>query len=555
MLKTNRKKKTHFLAKNFRGRVLCRAMFYAAVFCGSTLFASANVLAEYTATVIDIKEEVQEVVHGDFNGDQLGDVALIVWSETLGRELLVYFQNTTGQYSSTPSRRIEIKADIIAMAIGDVREQAGEEILFLTRSAIYSFSSASENYSNNLKKLFSIDFINTIPHRKDTLFFGHLQDYNADNNVDILIPGTEKYSLYYGQGSDTFSQETSLPIAFDNPNKTNQSAGGLNFSIDGDNGLSFSRSAPPSAFTELLEDQEALLSGAPRTGENEERLLERRNWIPIVLPVKINQDDISDFVFIDDPKENDSILQQLNILLGALPAQQQSQQKESALATDKHWKSELDSKDALHLIDFTGDQLDDVYTIENTDNGQISYFFYTNKNGIFDFSQPDQIIKFSGYSATVSFVDLNNDATPELVISSYQISNIEALRSGSLLRNFVIYSGKKGSEEDSSVFAKRPSLKQQEKFSSNAFKGLAQAPIIDVDVNGDQSKDLVSVDNDGKLTAHAISTKLKISNEHFWQFVPSHVIQEIITVSLNTDKTSDFILSHQNSITLLVSKS
>jgi len=553
MLKSNRNKTICFSLTGFRRKVFRRVSFYGAAFGGAILLASANVLADYTATVIATKEEVQEIVHGDFNGNQLGDIALITWSEAFGRELLIYFQNPNGQYPSAPSRRIEIKADIIALAIGDVREQAGEEILFLTRSAIYSFSSANENYSNNLKKLFNIDFINTVPHRKDTLFFGHLQDYNGDNKVDILIPGTEQYSLYYGQGSDIFSQAKSLPIAFDNPSKTNQGAGSLNFSIDGDNGLSFSRSAPPSAFTELLEDQESLYSDASRSVENEARLLERRNWIPVVLPVKINQDDISDFVFIDDAKENDSTLQQLNILL-PVPASPQESQQKSTLTINKHWKVELDTKDALHFVDFTGDQLDDIYTIANTDNGEITYYFYTNEDGVFDFSRPDQIIKFSGYSATLSFVDINNDAIPELIISYYQISNLEALRSGSLLRNFVVYSGKKSSDGDSSVFAKRPSLKQQQKFSSNAFKGLAQAPIIDVDVNGDQSKDLVSIDNDGKLTAHAISTKLEISDKHFWQFVPSHIIQEVITASLNTDKTSDFILLHQNSITLLVSK-
>ncbi len=515
---------------------------------GNPAHLSANV--NYTATVIEAKEDIQDILQADFNGDTLGDIALIVWSDDLGRELLVYFQSASGQFSSTPSRRIEIKTDIIAMATGDVREQAGDEIIFFTRSASYSFSTTSQDYGNNLKKLFNSELINTVPHRKETLFLGQLQDYNADGKVDILLPGAESYAVYFGKGSDTFTEAKTLPKAFHNPTKANKRAGGLTLTIDGENGLAFSRSAPPSAFADILKDHPAQQSDAPRNGETNENILERRNWIPAVLPVKINQDELIDFAFIDDPKDNKLALQQLNLL---------SATKDGSFSRENHWKSEFELKDTFFFVDFTGDKLDDIYSMETSGNDQISFYFYVNKGGRFNLSAPDQVIKFSGYAPTAKFLDLNGDAIPEFALSYYAVSSVEALRGGSLIRNLVVYLGEHSGEvtsdeKNASVFSRRPSLKHEEKFSSNAFKGLSQPLIMDADINGDQIYDVVSIDNDGKLVAHSIDSALQRSKDPFWQFVPSHVVQEIITATLNTDRSSDFILSHQKSITVLVSR-
>ena len=76
---------------------------------------------------------------------------------------------------------------------------------------------------------------------------------------------------------------------------------------------------------------------------------------------------------------------------------------------------------------------------------------------------------------------------------------------------------------------------------------------IEADINGDNTRDALYVDNAGALAAKSISASLQLSATPFWQHVPTRSIIRFETIELNGDNKPDFILYHSNSVSLLVS--
>jgi hypothetical protein len=76
---------------------------------------------DFVSSEIDTGDNRQGYWNGDMNGDGLQDIIIATWSEANGREFLIYTQETSGNFSGAPWRRIEIKKDIVAFALADLR--------------------------------------------------------------------------------------------------------------------------------------------------------------------------------------------------------------------------------------------------------------------------------------------------------------------------------------------------------------------------------------------------------------------------------------------------
>src|SRR5690606_30248318 len=81
------------------------------------------------------REDAGSVLYEDMDGDGRSDVIVPAWSQEAGRELLVYLQQADGRFPSQPSRRVEIKPEIIAIGLADLRPEPGKEVLLFTSSA------------------------------------------------------------------------------------------------------------------------------------------------------------------------------------------------------------------------------------------------------------------------------------------------------------------------------------------------------------------------------------------------------------------------------------
>ena len=71
------------------------------------------------------------------NGDGLLDLVYAVYDPALGRQLLIHYQNATGDFPRSP-QVIEIKSEIIAIGFGDLRSEPGTELILHAANGVFS---------------------------------------------------------------------------------------------------------------------------------------------------------------------------------------------------------------------------------------------------------------------------------------------------------------------------------------------------------------------------------------------------------------------------------
>lgn len=515
------------------------------------LFASASQgEPRYQASVVEVEEAITDQNMADLNGDGLEDLLIAVWSDERGRELLVVPQNANGHFPGKPSQRIEIKKDIVALALADLRDEPGEELIFLTRSAAYSYSSRKEGYTGNLERLFDFEFVATVPERKSLPFLGKLQDYNADGFADLLLPGRDRYSLFFGKGQGSFAPGVKLPEPHRDPLR--ESGNDIRFDVSFAEGLSFSVDSP-SPFSLMIPERTRggqAGEGWDRFGQNRS-ILEVEAWLAAVKSVQLDDSPGSEFVYLDHPEgESEQASEALRFNAVFRPADEADD--------ESRWHQELNASGEILLKDFNGDGLDDVILLGSRGSDQASLVFFANRGGKYDFAAPDQVMRFSGYEMEAELQDLNQDNRPELIVSYYGIAAVEALRSGSMLRTTLIYPANGGKADGeggkSLIFAQRPTVKLEDRFSAENARGLVERLDFSADIDGDGRKEMTGLDEAGALTARTVGPDLQPASEPVWRFVPLHLIQSITSAQLNNDGASDFLLRHQDSVTVLVSQ-
>lgn len=513
-------------------RLYITIMLTLLLICTGSSFASMD----FVSSEIDTGNNRQGYWTADMNGDLLHDIIIATWSESIGREFLIYTQEKSGKFSDSPWRRIEIKKDIIAFALADLRPAPGKEFVFFTRSACFSLSSAKKGYANNLKKLFEWELIKSVPDKKTIDFIGELKDLNGDTMVDMLLPGQKQYTLFMGQPNEVFTQLSTLPTAAIILNKKNQNRTNLSLTTTG-----FSTGS--SSIYENMIVQRL----KPKTADKKTYyppILSINNWISTVSTGRFNSDELVDFVYLDDVETTKKNTKQLNIIY---------QPKTGKFPSAPHWQANVSINGNIKMMDINGDHLTDLITTNKAGTSTNILHIYLNQEGQFDFNKPSYVMKLSGVEIAFHAIDYNQDGFPELVISSYSVSAVKAITSGSVTRKLLIYAGKNPGDS-TTLFDRRPSSTYEEAFAANEIKGLIAARSFSGDIDGDGIKDVVSLDKNGALTATRINQELQVETEPFLSFVPMHFIVGTRLVKLNQDKQTDIIIEHQHALTLLTSQ-
>src|SRR5688500_10022011 len=153
----------------------------------------------------------------DMNGDGLSDALLEHWSEQESRQIYIYLQQPDGRFPSQPSRKVEIRPEIIGFGTADLRPEPGVELVFVSSDAAYSFSSAIDSYAGNLKKLVDWPLIASTPERKELAYLGALPDLDKDGHADLLLADDEGFGYFRGQGAEQFTYVSKLVTVSGDP--------------------------------------------------------------------------------------------------------------------------------------------------------------------------------------------------------------------------------------------------------------------------------------------------------------------------------------------------
>lgn len=505
-------------------------LFVLLLICAHTGFASV----EFTSSEIDTGDNRQGYWAEDMNGDLLEDILIATWSESNGREFLIYTQEANGKFSNTPWRRIEVKKDIVAFALADLRPDPGSELLFFTASSCYSLSCAKEGYANNLKKLFEWELIKSVPDKKKIDFIGVLKDLNNDGLVDIILPGQDRYALFTGQSGEAFLKQSTFPKPDVIINKSSKDLRGFAISTRGVS------SVGPDIYESLLvrrlePESDGEFFYTP--------ILDYDHWIPAISTGLFNSDELEDFVYLDDIEAGEKNTKRLNLVF---------QSGTGELPKSPDFQANITINDDIEMLDVNGDHLADLVTtkMEGLDT---TLYFFLNKGGRFNFKTPDHVMKLTGIVSDFQAIDFNRDGFPELVINTYSASPVKTMTSGSIERKLLIFAGGKP-DEGGAVLDRKPAYTYEEKITAGDYKSLTSERSFSGDIDGDGINDVISVDKNGALTVNRINQDLKLETEPFMRFTPMHFISDKKPVKLNQDDRTDIILEHRHGLSLIISK-
>jgi hypothetical protein len=487
----------------------------------------------HMASEIILGDWPDDVLRADMDGDGRKDLIVPRWSADAGRELLIYLQQDDGRFPALPSRHVEIKPEIIAFSITDIRPDPGAELLLFSSTHIYSLSSAIPSYTDNLELLTEWELLASTPDRRRVHHIPIGVSDSADSARNLLVPGRHAYGYFRADndGSFTLLHEFNTVNEELDPSEIPLGSGRLNtqFRINERDGIVLNVSARSnSAFEDFLSEW---------TGDTPRDLLQTRHWVPSAIQANMDTDELPDLVFLNIGND---LYGQVNIL---------RQNSAGGFSQTPDWQGAIDTRGDIRLLDVNGDGMSDILRIIDNSN-EWDVHFHLNKDGHFNLQRADQVMRFSGYDLTVSVTDLNADGRPQLSVNYYTIPVVNAVRNASIVRSQLLFAP---STTAGQIFNPRPDFKLDENFSADAIRGLSSQIHLQTDLDGDGRKDAIYLSNDGSLAAKAIGQDLRFASTPFWQYVPTRSILQFDVEDMNGDGIPDLILYHSTAMTVLVS--
>ena len=501
-----------------------------------SLATSVSAQSNYNSFELQREDNWGPMQLEDMNGDGRQDILVPAFNSALGRELHIYHQLADGNFSAEP-QRIEIKAEIVAVATADLRSEPGNELVLFANQGVFSLSTATEGYAGNLKPLAQWELLAGVPDAEAVRFTNLVTDLNQDGIDDLLLPGDDQYGIFLGTGNEVFRLAGTFSTL--NPGMTPVQRQNFDADFDAVLGINAEQGIiieltveTPTPFASFVEKWQA-------DGNSDAALLNSEQWMPAAQLGKLDADDLPDITYINAGENG----------LGQFNTHYQRPDGEFSATPD--WTMSFDSRGELDLLDLNNDGLDDLLRLDGNGDDWTARIFI-NRGGTFDFANPDQIMRFSGYDVQLELITLQAGSDPVLSVNYYTIPVVDAIRNASINRVQLLYAP--STADDSRVFSNRPSSRLEESFSADNVRGLSEQMSLSYDVDGDGRKDALYITANGTLAAKHIGNDLQIAAEAFWEYVSPRSVFGFRVLQLNDDERPDLFLRHGTTSTFLVAQ-
>jgi hypothetical protein len=517
---------------------------------------------------VEVGGELLDARFADLDGDGRPDLLLAVQTAHAGepprREIHIHTMGADGALPVTPTQVVPVLDDVIVWGWGNVRDEPGRELLFLTRGGAWSYSPTLPGYRGNIRRVATMDLLFQVPSVHALPSWSYVVPHEPHDL--LLLPGGGGLTLWTPRPPDppaagSPSAASPSPDAAGEPDTAPPADDYVLHTSFGGNERStlFSVKAPAAvvvsqrglkASLEAGDSKGLFLEDAPA---NASAMLQAEAHYRSPALVDVNGDGRTDLLLFKDDL--------LHVYLGddqGLPEAPTRTESVPGFLDDG------DGERTLELCDLDGDGDMDILARlspkrRSVDAIVFTYYVLLNDGARMLPDQPQQVLRFEGSGTTAAVADVNADGRPDLVITKWELPSFTDVVTGFRMeRGAYVYFASGGDEP----FERKPALRDEQAFSLESLPDALVKRFLSGDLSGDGLADLVEVD----LTGH-VAIRRVVREKHFlgrdswsieadpWKrFDLGADLSRLQLQDVNGDGIADIINPGAQSLTVLLSR-
>ncbi len=203
---------THALRVRAAARIALAGSLAALLVAASPALAKPE-RAHVASVQMGRAQRVRAATLADVNGDGARDLVIAgsIGGRRKSRFLHVHLRGKSDPvFRPDPDRELELPEDVVALAVADVDDAPGAEVLLLTGVAAYAWVPTAEP-EKRFRRLFDLRLLWQLPHPRNTFFWqAGVQDLDGDGLDDLAFPepGGFAVALQRREGGERFFAET-----------------------------------------------------------------------------------------------------------------------------------------------------------------------------------------------------------------------------------------------------------------------------------------------------------------------------------------------------------
>jgi FG-GAP-like repeat len=515
------------------------------------LAASLGGASGYVDASLEFEGELLNFQFVDIDADGDSELVVALLQADGRRRLQVHAQGGRG-FEAKYLHQIDVLEDVIAYGFGDVREEAGRELLLMTRSGAYSYSLEKRGYRGNIARLIDALLLYDVPSPRALPYWPYALE--APGGDRVLLPERDGFAIYGPRAEAPADEREASYERFAEFSDSLTPAGKSGGSATRDRREDSDSDDSPSGIRVAL-GARALSPMLDELSDSGSLLTDSKAYRAPAL-ADVNGDGAADLLMLGDDE--------LRVHLskgGRFRAEPDRRESfPDYLLLDDENESLV-----LRLEDLDGDGDPDLLgTVEREADGfedsDLRLLLLINDGQRMLPATPNQVLRIEAAVIRVEVLDADGDGRPDLSLRKFNLpSLVETVTGLEFTMTYLLFLGERASDR---VVARKPAMRQSETFDENSVSEVLKYRVFKLDCDGDGRPDVVEVDLQGRIAIRRLTFDSGFFSGDTWEldsdpwrrFDVRGDVEQLEVIDLNGDGLGDVISRGPSGLTLLMSR-
>lgn len=476
----------------------------------------------------------------DLDGDGRLELAFTLRTPRGARELRVH-RIGAERVEPEPFVSVPMLEDVLAVGFAEVREDPRRELLLFTQSGIHSYSTTLPGYRDNARRLIETELFYDLPDPRALPFWDYVLPGRERDR--ILLPAADRLQLFgwveQGEGASSYLILGEIASAEARRREPGRRGGQRGERERGGRRAQDRRLLFPDSFP-----------GEERQGGE---FLEAARSLRAPALADVDGDGRLDLVLL----RRDALELHLGREQGIDPSPTRVEPLPAYLA-------QRADDTRLTLVDLDGNGALDLLAEvregpEGFENAKYELLVLLQSGGRHFPEQPDQVLRFEAGMLRAEVADVDKDGRPDLVVRLFVLPSLVGTVTGIEFElTHLLFPGEGGGPRP---FARRPALRQSERFDERSVGAAAANRSLRADLDGDGIADLVEVDLEGFVAIRRLRRSSGLARGSGWsldtapwkRFEVRGDISSLEVLDLNGDGIADIVSESDRTLAILLS--